>query len=274
MSDSNSSLIDEIVVSTKAAIEKRKRKRNRESRRGKIPERVCKVLSLSDAIANKRRDIDSGNRNRAIIAEIKPRSPRDGDLIGNRGLSSLASEYEEGGAAAISVLTSQYFGAGIANLAIVKKRADIPVLYKDFIVDEYQILEGFGYGADAVLLIEGISPVDKLLNLVDDLGLEAVVECHSAEEIEKAVNTGTKLIGINNRNLKSFTVDLETTARLAEYVPADRILISESGVRTVEDVRYLFDCGADAILIGTALMRATNPVEFIRACVEIEIEIA
>ncbi|MBA5942425.1 MAG: indole-3-glycerol-phosphate synthase [Methanophagales archaeon] len=249
--------------------EQRRRKRERESRADKIPERACKVLSLSDAITNKRRDKANRDRDRdrAIIGEIKPRSPRDGDLIRNRDVSSLAGEYEEGGAAAISVLTSHYFGGSLDNLAIVKKRANIPVLHKDFIVDEYQILEGFGYGADAVLLIEGISPVEELLNLVDDLELEAVIECHSVEEIEKAVNTGAKLIGINNRNLKTFTVDLETTARLAEYVPADRILISESGVRTVADVRYLFDCGADAILIGTTLMRATNPVEFIRACV-------
>lgn len=270
MSDS-SLIIDEIVWNTKAAVEKRKRKRERESRIDKIPERACKILSLSDAIVSKRRDRDMANR--AIIAEIKPRSPWNRDLIDirnrNRDVSSLAGKYEEGGAAAISVLTSHYFGAALDNLAIVKKKANIPVLHKDFILDEYQILEGFGYGADVVLLIEGISPVERLLNLVDDLELEAVVECHSAEEIERAVNTGAKLIGINNRNLRTFTADLGTTARLAEYVPADRMLISESGVRTVADVRYLFDHGADAILIGTALMKATNPVEFIRACVEV-----
>jgi len=116
------------------------------------------------------------------------------------------------------------------------------------------------------LLIEGISPVEKLLDVVDDLGLEAVVECHSVEEIEEAVNAGAELIGINNRNLRTFTVDLETTARLSEYVPKDRILISESGVKTAADASYLFDCGADALLIGTALMRSENPKEFIKAC--------
>jgi indole-3-glycerol phosphate synthase len=242
-------LIDEMVKDTKRAVERRKTE--------SIPERESDILHLSWAI-----DLTYN----AIIAEIKPRSPRDGDLIGNRDVLTLAGEYEEGGAAALSVLTSPYFGGEVKNISIVKKRAEIPVLYKDFVVDEYQILEGYGYGADAILLIEGISPVEKLLDVVADLGLEAVVECHSVGEIEKAVNAGAELIGINNRNLRTFTVDLETTARLSEYVPGDRIMISESGVKTPADASYLFDCGADALLIGTALMRSENPKEFIRAC--------
>jgi len=242
-------LIDKIVKDTKIGVERRKK--------DKIPERTSVVLSLSRAIKIPYK---------SIIAEIKPRSPKDGDLIGNRDVLALAGDYEEGGATAISVLTSPYFGGKVENVSIVKERAGIPVLYKDFVVDEYQIWEGFEYGADAILLIEGISPVEKLLNVVDDLGLEAVVECHSAEEIEEAVNAGGELIGINNRNLRTLTVDLETTARLAEYVPEDTILISESGVKTAADASYLFDCGADALLIGTALMRSQNPREFIASC--------
>jgi len=242
-------LIDKIVKDTKIGVERR--------RKDKIPERTSVVLSLSRAIKIPYK---------SIIAEIKPRSPKDGDLIGNRDVLALAGDYEEGGATAISVLTSPYFGGKVENVSIVKERAGIPVLYKDFVVDEYQIWEGFEYGADAILLIEGVSPVEKLLNVVDDLGLEAVVECHSAEEIEEAVNAGGELIGINNRNLRTLTVDLETTARLAEYVPEDTILISESGVKTAADASYLFDCGADALLIGTALMRSQNPREFIASC--------
>lgn len=244
-------LLDRIVRDTKKEVERR--------RNDKIPERISKVLSLSGAI--KRND-------RAIIAEIKPRSPRDGDLIGNRDVLSLAGEYEDGGAAALSVLTSPYFGGTVANASLVKDSTSIPVLYKDFVVDDYQISEGFGYGADAILLIEGISPVEQLLDVVDDLGLEALVECHSAEEIESAVNAGADIIGINNRNLRTLTVDIETTARLAGYVPGNTILISESGVKTAADARYLFACGANALLIGTALMQSENPKEFIMTCLE------
>jgi indole-3-glycerol phosphate synthase len=242
-------LLDRIVRDTKRAVERGKK--------STIPERKSDILRLSSAIKKK---------DKAIIAEIKPRSPREGDLIGNRDILTLASEYEEGGATALSVITSPHFGGKVENVSKVKRSVSVPVLYKDFVVDEYQVWEGFGYGADAVLLIESISPVAKLLDLVDDLGLEAVVECHSAEEIEKAINAGAKLIGINNRNLRTLTVDLETTAKLAEYVPEDRIMISESGVKTPADARYLFECGADALLIGTALMRSGNPKEFIQLC--------
>ena len=242
-------LINRILRDTREAVERRKK--------AKIPERRSEILSLSRVIKTPYK---------SIIAEIKPKSPTDGDLIGNRDVVSIAGEYVEGGAVAISVLTSHHFGGKVENVSIVKSRVSIPVLYKDFVVDEYQIQEGFGYGADAILLIEGISPVEKLLDVVDDLGLKAVVECHSVEEIENAVNAGAEIIGINNRNLRTLAVDIETTARLSEYVPEDTILISESGVKTPADAGYLFDCGADALLIGTALMRAENPREFIASC--------
>ncbi len=249
MSRDLNDLIDRIVRDTKRAVERR--------RKAKIPERRSNILSLSNAIKGE---------DKSIIAEIKPKSPTNGALIGIRDVSSIASEYAEGGAVAISVLTSPHFGGKVENVSIVKGGAGVPVLYKDFVLDEYQVREGYGSGADAVLLIEGISPVEKLLDVVADLGLEAVVECHSAEEIEEAVNAGAEIIGINNRNLRTLAVDIETTAQLAEYVPEDRILISESGVKTAADASYLFDCGADALLIGTALMRSENPKEFIRAC--------
>lgn len=244
-------LIDRIVKDTKIAVERR--------RKEKIPDRKSDIIHLSVVIES---------TYKAIITEIKPRSPSEGDLIGNRDILTLADEYVKGGAAALSVLTSPYFGAEVENVSIVKERAGIPVLYKDFVVDEYQIREAFGYGADAVLLIEGISPVEKLLDVVDDLGLEAVVECHSAEDIGDALNAGAEIIGINNRDLRTFNVDIQTTARLTEYVPWTTTMISESGVKTPADASYLFECGADALLIGTTLMRAENPKEFIRSCQE------
>ena len=244
-------LIDKIVKDTKIGVERR--------RKDKIRERTSVILSLSRAIKIPYK---------SIIAEIKPRSPSEGDLMGNRDILSLAGEYEEGGASALSVLTSPYFGGAVENVSIVKERATIPVLYKDFVVDEYQIREGYGCGADAVLLIEGISPVERLLDVVEDLGLDAIVECHSAGDIEKAVSAGAKIVGINNRDLRTLEVDIKTTERLLGYVPEDTILISESGVKTPADASYLFDCGADALLIGTALMRSPNPKEFIKSCQE------
>jgi indole-3-glycerol phosphate synthase len=250
MSRDVNDLIDTIIKDTKRAVEKRSKE--------KIPERTSVSLSLARAICLPCR---------SIIAEIKPRSPTNGDLIGNRDILSIAREYEAGCATALSVLTSTYFGGEVANVSRVKRTASIPVLYKDFVVDEYQVFEGFGYGADAILLIEGISPVEQLLDVVGDLGLEAVVECHSAEEIESAVSAGADIIGINNRDLRTLTVDIETTARLSEYVPGDTILISESGVKTVADARYLFDHGVDALLIGTALMQSEDPKGFIKSCI-------
>lgn len=241
--------LDGLVRGTRRAVERRKKRT--------IPERSYKVLSLAGAIKS---------TEKSIIAELKPRSPTEGDLIGNRDLLALAGEYEQGGATALSVITSPLFGGMIETVSRVKRSVSLPVLYKDFVLDDYQIREAFGYGADAVLLIEGLSPVKKFLELVAELGLEAVVECHSAEEIEAAVNAGAELIGINNRDLRTLTVDLGTTARLSSFVPDDRIMISESGVRRPSDAHYLFRCGADAVLIGTALMRSENPKEFIRLC--------
>jgi indole-3-glycerol phosphate synthase len=241
--------IEELVRSTRRAVERRKR--------DPLPERKSTMRSLSAAI----RRVD-----KAIIAEIKPRSPSAGDLLGARDAFAIARDYEDGGAVAISVLVAPAFGGAVETVSGVKGAVTIPVLYKDFIIDDFQIWEGFSYGADAVLLIEGISPVERLMSLVDDLGMEAIVECHTAEDIERAIAVGAELLGINNRDLKTLTVDLETTAQLAESVPGSKLLISESGVKTPSDASYLFDCGADALLIGTALMEASNQKEFIQVC--------
>jgi indole-3-glycerol phosphate synthase len=241
--------IEELVRSTRRAVERRKR--------DPLPERKSTMRSLSAAI----RRVD-----KAIIAEIKPRSPSAGDLLGARDAFAIARDYEDGGAVAISVLVAPAFGGAVETVSGVKGAVTVPVLYKDFIIDDFQIWEGFSYGADAVLLIEGISPVERLMSLVDDLGMEAIVECHTAEDIERAMDAGAELLGINNRDLKTLTVDLETTAQLAESVPGSKLLISESGVKTPSDASYLFDCGADALLIGTALMEASNQKEFIQVC--------
>ncbi|HDS45869.1 MAG TPA: indole-3-glycerol-phosphate synthase [Methanomicrobia archaeon] len=241
--------IEALLRSTRQAVERRKH--------DPLPERAHAIRSLSAAI----RRVD-----KAIIAEIKPRSPSAGDLLRSRDAIAIAHDYAAGGAAALSVLIAPAFGGAVETVSRVRRAVTVPVLYKEFITDEFQIWEAFSYGADAVLLIEGISPVALLMNLVDELGMEAIVECHTAEDIDRAVAAGAELVGINNRDLSTFTVDLETTARLAELVPGNKLMISESGVKTPSDASYLFDCGADALLIGTALMEARNPKEFIHVC--------
>lgn len=220
----------------------------------RLPTPSTEQRSLSDAIR--------GSEGVPIIAEIKPKSPSIGVLRRNLDVITLAEEYEEGGAIGLSVLTEPtYFGGSLEDLARVKKSVALPVLMKDFIIDEYQVHEGAAHEADAVLLIASClgDELDDFLNLTDKLGLEALVECHSVRDIEKAVGAGARMIGINNRNLRTLEIDLNITKELAKHVPKDKILVSESGVKSPEDVRFLLKSGATAVLVGTALMKAGNP---------------
>ncbi len=242
--------LDEITSEVRKVVDKRKR----EVPIDKLPSRSAEFRSLADAIEK--------CQTVPVIAEIKPKSPSAGVLKLDLDIAALAKAYDDGGAAGVSVLTeAKYFGGSLQNLITAKENARLPVLRKDFIVDEYQVYESAAYGADSLLLIVSClgDELPRFLALANDLGLEAVVECHSRSEVEKAVEAGAKLIGINNRNLKTLEIDLNITKELAKYVPDDRILISESGIRGPEDVRFLLDAGAKAVLVGTALMKASNP---------------
>jgi indole-3-glycerol phosphate synthase len=253
-------LLDEITSEVRKAVEIKKR----EMPIDKLPSRSTEFRSLSDAIEE--------CQGVPVIAEIKPRSPSAGILKPDLNVGALAKVYESGGAVGISVLTEpKYFGGSLQNLVKVKESVELPILRKDFIIDEYQVHESVAYGADSLLLIVSClgDELHKFLSLANNLGLEAVVECHSEPEIEKAVEAGAKLIGINNRDLKTLKIDLNITKKLAKYVPKDRILISESGIKGPEDVKFLLDAGAKAVLVGTLLMKASNPgqklAELIRA---------
>ena len=220
----------------------------------KLPSRSTGFRSLTDAIERCSKV--------PVIAEIKPKSPYAGVLKPDLDVVALAKAYEAGGAVGISVLTEpRYFGGSLQNLIEARKSTQLPILRKDFIVDPYQIHESAAYGADSLLLIAAClgDELPKFLSLTRDLGLEALVECHSKPEIEIAVKAAAKLIGINNRDLRTLQVDLKTTGELAKYVPDDRIPISESGIGGPKDIRFLLDAGAKAFLVGTALMRAKNP---------------
>lgn len=196
----------------------------------------------------------------AVIAEIKRASPSRGPLNPDLDPAALARAYAAGGAAALSVLTDRRFFAGsLADLTAARAAVALPVLRKDFIVDEYQIYEARTAGADALLLIVAAleeAMLRDFLTLAAELGLHCLVETHDEREVERALHCGAQLIGVNNRDLRTFTVDLATTERLAALIPADRVLIAESGVHSRADVARLAGAGADAVLVGESLVKA------------------
>lgn len=199
-------------------------------------------------------------RELGLIAEVKKASPSKGLIRPDFHPVSIAKSYVEAGADCISVLTDeQYFQGSAAYLTAIRAAVDVPLLRKDFIIDERQIYEARLMGADAVLLIAAIlsdAQLREYLRTASVLGLDALLEVHDREELERALSLGTaKLIGINNRNLRTFETTLETTARLSELVPDDVTLISESGIRTKEDIDYLIQAKAKGVLIGETFMR-------------------
>jgi len=196
-----------------------------------------------------------------LIAEVKMASPSRGVLRTDLDPVKLARTYAQNGAAAISVLTEErYFGGSLEHLAAIGEAMDnIPLLRKDFIFDPYQVYESRASGASALLLIVAIlsdSELSELLSLSHELGLMCLVEVHNQAELERAIMSGAQIIGINNRNLKTFAVDLETTARLRPLIPQDRIVVSESGIKDRGDVQKLRQWGVDAMLVGEALVTA------------------
>ncbi len=197
-----------------------------------------------------------------IIAEVKRRSPSAGEIAGEAGASAVAREYEAAGADAISVITDQnYFGGCLEDLAAVRAAVSVPVLRKDFIVEAYQVWEARAAGADGFLLIAEALDEASLAELVAlgrRLGMEALVEAHGAEALERAVASGATLVGVNNRDLRTFVVDLATTERLAARVPGDRVLVAESGIAGAAEVRRVLNVGAQAVLVGETLMRAKD----------------
>ena len=198
----------------------------------------------------------------AIIAEVKRASPSKGLIAENFDYVEIAKEYEKAGASAISVLTEPYFFKGSNDyLKEISQNVQIPLLRKDFVIDEYMIYEAKLLGASAVLLIVSILDkvqLKKYLDLAHDLGLSAIVETHDANEIEIAVGAGAEIIGVNNRNLADFTVDIENSINLRSLVDEDIIFISESGIKTPEDVARLKENNIDAVLIGETLMRSDD----------------
>ena len=197
-----------------------------------------------------------------LIAEVKKASPSRGLLSPNLNPTELARTFAEGGAAAVSVLTEEdYFMGSIDHLAAIKEVVGLPLLRKDFILEPYQVYESRAYGADAVLLIAAIlgqGQLREMILLSHGLGFGCLVEVHNENEVERAVLSGAEIIGINNRDLNSFAVDINTTRRLRSLVPEEKVLVSESGIRSRKDVERLGRWRVDAVLVGEALVAASD----------------
>ncbi len=204
----------------------------------------------------------------SLIAEFKRRSPSAGDIRRGATPTEIARAYEEGGAAALSVLTDvPHFDGSLEDLREAREACALPVLQKDFIVDRYQLYEAATAGADAILLIVAALNPEQLIRLHDEargLDLDCVVEVHSERELETALTVDAEVIGVNNRNLDDFTVDVQTTFELITDVPAGKTVVSESGVAERATLEELERVGVDAVLIGEALMRATDPAAKVR----------
>lgn len=197
-----------------------------------------------------------------LIAEIKRASPSEGIIRVELNPVEIAKIYEQNGASAISVVTDErFFQGNLRMLSLVKEAVNIPVLRKDFIIDESQIYESKVAGADAILLIAAclsLQKMDQLLCLSHKLGMECLVEVHTIDELERVLQTTAGIIGINNRNLYTFEVKLNTTFRLKVHIPSNRIVVSESGISKREDIELLREKGVDAVLVGTSLLKSNN----------------
>jgi indole-3-glycerol phosphate synthase len=245
-------MLDKIIAQKREEVEQRKK--------------AAPVTYLQERIAGQKpaRDLAPALKGDHIrlIAEVKKASPSRGLLSHNLNPGELAQTYAEGGAAAISVLTEEnYFMGRIEQLAAIKEVVGLPLLRKDFIFDPYQVYESRAYGADALLLIAAIlsqGQLKELTSLSHRLGLKCLVEVHNEDEVERAVLSGVEIIGINNRDLNTFAVDINTTRRLRPLVPKEKIVVSESGIKNRKDMEELGKWRVDAVLVGEALVTADN----------------
>lgn len=197
-----------------------------------------------------------------LIAELKKASPSKGILRGDFNPAKIATTYQANGASAISILTDERFFEGkLEYIKKVKESVSLPILRKDFIIDEYQIYESVVAGADAILLIAELLSTNEMIgfyNLASSLGLDVLMEVHNEEDIEKSLATEAAIIGINNRDLHTFKVDINVTQKLIRLIPQNKIKVSESGIRSYEDVMFLKSLGINAVLIGEALLEAND----------------
>lgn len=256
-------ILKDIVANKRCEVEQLKRDRPLAGLRQRIEsEGLPAPLNLAGALM--------GDEVR-VIAEVKKASPSKGLLRGDFDPAILATAYAENGAAAVSVLTdADYFQGSISHIEEVRRGLGehrLPILRKEFIVDPYQVYEARAYGADAILLIVSVLTaveLEDLMSLAGELWLQCLIEVHDEEEVGIALEAGAEIVGINNRNLHTFVTELSVTERLARLVPSGKIVVSESGIDTREDVMRVGRAGAHAVLVGEALVTAADPGERLR----------
>ena len=195
----------------------------------------------------------------SVIGEYKPASPSRGQLS-NFKVKEVVETYQRGGVTAVSVLTEEnFFKSSLENLKVAGKLTSMPLLRKDFIMDEYQIYEARSAGASSLLMMVSVYPdLGGGIGLCRDLGMEPLVECANREELKLAIKSGARIIGINNRSFQDFSIDFNRTLKMADYVPDDLLLVSESGVNGYRDIQLLADFGADAVLVGSSIMASSS----------------
>ena len=246
-------ILDDIVAAKKKRLPEHKAVISEEQMKCEALESKRVSYSFYDALAKK---------GLSIIGEFKKASPSHGKMDSKVDLTERIDQYNIA-VDAISCLTEEdYFNGGTEYLKSIRQMSQLPIIRKDFIIEEYQVYEAKVIGADAILLIAAILDDDtfrKLYDLAYSLGLDVLCEVHDEEEMKRMIALGVKIIGINNRNLKTFEVSLDTTRRLCTMAPEETVLVSESGVSTDEDIEVLKTSGADALLIGTAFMESENP---------------
>jgi indole-3-glycerol phosphate synthase len=236
-----------------------------------LAHREAGIEGRAERSISQRRDFLAAltGRQPGVIAEIKKASPSKGVLATEFDPAAIAQLYQEGGAAALSVLTDEkHFQGSLSDLESARGAVRLPALRKDFTVDAYHVHQAAAYGADAILLIAAIlteSEMREFRELAERYGMAALVEVHDAEELEPAVASGARLIGVNNRNLHTFEVSLETSIRLAEKIPAGVVKVAESGIHSSADVQQLQAAGYQAFLVGEHLMKSGDPAGALRA---------
>lgn len=260
------SILDEIFAHKRGEV-KDKKNRISTSKLESVIQDLPAPRSFFDALA------DETSPTPNLIAEVKYRSPSKGILCPDFDHLALAKTYAENGAAAISVLTDEkYFGGSLDYLSeISDANLGIPLLRKDFIFDAYQILEARSAGASAILLIVAMlddNELKNLLHVATDLGLDALVETHTTEEVERALKADAHIIGVNNRDLHTFNVSLKTSLTLGSLIPDNRVMVAESGIHTREDVGKLATAGVNAMLIGEGLVTADDVAAKVREFIE------
>ena len=229
------------------------------------------IEARADQAVNSRRDFKAAllSQHISVIAEIKKASPSKGVISQSFHPAATAQAYQRGGAVALSVLTDrQYFQGSLADLNEARAAVNLPVLRKDFTIDEYHVLEAAAHGADAILLIAAVLNVTQLRRfreLAEKYRMAAVVEVHDEDDLSLAIDSGASVIGVNNRNLKTFEVNLETALNLAARIPADTIRIAESGIHSRADIQSLESAGYRGFLVGEHLMRSGNPERALQA---------